>query len=93
MSPLRNGVIFVCSHVVRGNAYIERIGCSIMLLSEIQAFLLDMDGTVYLGPEPIPGAAAFIHYLQMQHIPFPVSYQQSFCRCRLLQQQTAQYGY
>lgn len=70
MSPLRNGVIFVCSHIVRGYAYIERVGCSIMLLSEIKAYLLDMDGTVYLGPNPIPGAAAFIHYLQAQCIPF-----------------------
>jgi len=41
-----------------------------MLLSEIKAFLLDMDGTVYLGTEPIPGAAAFIQCLQAQHIPF-----------------------
>lgn len=41
-----------------------------MLLSEIHALLLDMDGTVYLGPEPIPGAKEFIHYLQVKNTPF-----------------------
>lgn len=29
-----------------------------------------MDGTVYLGPNPIPGAASFIHYLQETKTPF-----------------------
>ena len=41
-----------------------------MRISDIHAFLLDMDGTVYLGPEPLPGAAAFIGYLQERGIPF-----------------------
>lgn len=41
-----------------------------MRLCDIQGFLLDMDGTVYLGPHPIPGAAAFIQYLQKTEIPF-----------------------
>lgn len=29
-----------------------------------------MDGTVYLGPNPIPGSASFIQYLQHAGIPF-----------------------
>ena len=29
-----------------------------------------MDGTVYLGPKPIPGAAAFIRFLQKENYPF-----------------------
>ncbi len=33
-------------------------------LSELQAFLLDMDGTLYLGPEALPGAAGFIETLR-----------------------------
>jgi len=41
-----------------------------VLFEDIQAFLLDMDGTVYLGPNPIPGSASFIQYLQHAGIPF-----------------------
>lgn len=33
-------------------------------LDSIRSFLLDMDGTIYLGPHPIPGAAAFIQHLR-----------------------------
>ncbi len=33
-------------------------------VSELSHFLLDMDGTVYLGPNPIEGAARFIAYLR-----------------------------
>ncbi len=38
--------------------------------ANIQSLLLDMDGTVYLGTQPIPGAADFIQYLQTAGIPF-----------------------
>lgn len=34
------------------------------LLGEIQAFLLDMDGTLYLGPHALPGAPEFIDTLR-----------------------------
>ena len=33
-------------------------------LAGLKYFLLDMDGTVYLGPSPIEGAPAFIRFLQ-----------------------------
>jgi HAD superfamily hydrolase (TIGR01457 family) len=33
-------------------------------LARLRFFLIDMDGTVYLGPNLIPGAADFIAYLQ-----------------------------
>ncbi len=33
-------------------------------LTELRFFLLDMDGTVYLGLNPIPGAADFIQFLR-----------------------------
>lgn len=33
-------------------------------LKALRAFLLDMDGTLYLGEAPIPGAPAFIRYLR-----------------------------
>lgn len=33
-------------------------------VGELRHFLLDMDGTVYLGPHPIPGAAAFVRHLR-----------------------------
>ncbi|GMV99179.1 MAG: acid sugar phosphatase [Candidatus Hydrogenedentota bacterium] len=32
-------------------------------LHTIESFLLDMDGTIYLGPKPLPGAAEFIAFL------------------------------
>jgi len=41
-----------------------------MLLSNIRAYLFDMDGTIYLGPKPISGAAAFIRHLQENGVPF-----------------------
>jgi NagD protein len=33
-------------------------------------YLIDMDGVIYRGSEPIPGAAEFIDYLQEERIPF-----------------------
>lgn len=33
-------------------------------------YLIDMDGVIYRGSEPIPGAAEFIRYLQEDRIPF-----------------------
>ncbi len=39
-------------------------------LRDIQAFLLDMDGTVYIGPRVLPGAVEFIAYLQARRTPF-----------------------
>src|SRR5690348_13356669 len=33
-------------------------------------FLLDMDGVIYRGEEPIPGARAFIHHLRERNTPF-----------------------
>ena len=33
-------------------------------------YLIDMDGVIYRGSEPIPGAAEFIRYLQDDRIPF-----------------------
>ncbi|MFN3649497.1 MAG: HAD-IIA family hydrolase [Armatimonadota bacterium] len=38
--------------------------------SERRGFLLDMDGVIYRGDEPIPGAAEFIHSLRERRIPF-----------------------
>lgn len=40
------------------------------ILKDLQGFLFDMDGTIYLGPNAIDGAADFIHYLQEQAFPF-----------------------
>jgi len=33
-------------------------------------FLLDMDGVIYRGDEPVPGAAEFVHSLREREIPF-----------------------
>jgi NagD protein len=33
-------------------------------------YLIDMDGVIYCGSEPIPGAADFIRYLQEEQIPY-----------------------
>lgn len=35
-----------------------------------QGYLIDMDGVIYRGSEPIPGAADFIRYLQEEGIPY-----------------------
>ena len=41
-----------------------------MQIDDVKALLLDMDGTVYLGPNPIDGAPEFVKYLQDAGIPF-----------------------
>ncbi|MFN3323688.1 MAG: HAD-IIA family hydrolase [Bryobacteraceae bacterium] len=33
-------------------------------------YLIDMDGVIYRGSEPIPGASEFIRYLQAEEIPY-----------------------
>jgi HAD superfamily hydrolase (TIGR01450 family) len=37
---------------------------------KVSGFMIDMDGTVYKGGDPIPGAADFISYLKEKGIPF-----------------------
>jgi HAD superfamily hydrolase (TIGR01450 family) len=39
-------------------------------LNNIEGFLLDMDGTIYLGEQPLPGSHDFLNYLQQKKIPF-----------------------
>ena len=39
-------------------------------LEGVKGFLIDMDGTIYKGMEPIPGAKEFISYLKAKNIPF-----------------------
>lgn len=39
-------------------------------LSGVKAFVLDMDGTVFLSEQLLPGARDFVGYLQAQQIPF-----------------------
>ncbi len=39
-------------------------------IEEIQCFLLDMDGTIYLGNRIIPGAIEFINYLKSSNRKF-----------------------
>ena len=39
-------------------------GASVQGLAALRYFLLDMDGTLYLGANPIDGAAAFVQYLE-----------------------------
>jgi 4-nitrophenyl phosphatase len=36
----------------------------------MKGFLIDLDGTLYRGHEPIPHAAAFIQWLQQHHMPY-----------------------
>lgn len=37
---------------------------------DINLFVLDMDGTIYLGERLLPGALEFIDYLKMRRLPF-----------------------
>ena len=39
-------------------------------LSEIKCFVLDMDGTVFLGEQLLPGALAFLEHLDRSDTPF-----------------------
>ncbi len=39
-------------------------------INSIKAFVLDMDGTIYLGENLLPGAAEFIYQLQREKKPF-----------------------
>ena len=48
----------------------ERFNTTLMLLRDVHGLLLDMDGTVYLGPDPIAGASRFIQHLQETSVPF-----------------------
>lgn len=41
-----------------------------MIMTNIKGYLIDLDGTVYLGNKAIPEAKDFIEYLQKNHIPF-----------------------
>lgn len=36
----------------------------------MNGFLIDLDGTLYRGHEPIPGAAAFLQWLQQEQLPY-----------------------
>ena len=39
------------------------------VLSSVKGFLIDLDGTIYVGDQLIPGAKAFVHRLREQQIP------------------------
>jgi 4-nitrophenyl phosphatase len=39
-------------------------------LRSIKRFIIDMDGVLYRGHEPVPGAKEFLKYLQEQGVPF-----------------------
>ncbi|MGH8835825.1 MAG: TIGR01458 family HAD-type hydrolase [Actinomycetes bacterium] len=39
-------------------------------MGDVRAVLLDLDGVVYVGEEPLPGAAATVDWLTRQRIPF-----------------------
>ncbi len=41
-------------------------------LSRIRGFLVDMDGTLYIGPEALPGAVAFMETLRARGLPHTV---------------------
>ena len=40
------------------------------LLSKTHCFLIDLDGTLYLGEELLPGAMEFIEILKERELPF-----------------------
>ena len=41
-----------------------------LALNQVKAFVLDMDGTIYLEDLLLPGAVEFVHYLQEAQIPY-----------------------
>lgn len=45
-------------------------GSNLDKLSSIKSFIIDMDGVLYRGHEPVPGAKEFLKYLQEQGLPF-----------------------
>lgn len=41
-----------------------------MNLRAIRAFILDMDGVLYTGSQPLPGAVEFLSFLRQKEVPF-----------------------
>ena len=39
------------------------------LVSKLQGFLIDLDGTLYVGEQLIPGTGEFVHRLSERQIP------------------------
>jgi 4-nitrophenyl phosphatase len=39
-------------------------------LAHIRALLIDLDGVLWVGQEPLPGVRAFFEFLRARHIPF-----------------------
>jgi 4-nitrophenyl phosphatase len=39
-------------------------------LGNVRCFLLDMDGTLYLGDQLLPGAKEFLHYCETNAISY-----------------------
>ncbi|WP_163526738.1 TIGR01457 family HAD-type hydrolase [Halobacillus ihumii] len=39
-------------------------------MKKYKAYFIDLDGTMYRGKDPIPGAAEFVKFVQAQSIPF-----------------------
>lgn len=37
---------------------------------DYQGYLIDLDGTIYLGKEPIPAGKRFVEQLQEKDLPF-----------------------
>ena len=63
-------------------------------MKHYQAYLIDLDGTMYKGTDEIDGAAQFIDYLNNNHIPHlyvtnnstktPVQVTENYVRCILM---------
>ncbi len=45
-------------------------GSDLDMLRAIKSFVIDMDGVLYRGQEPLPGAQDFLNHLQEQGVPF-----------------------
>jgi 4-nitrophenyl phosphatase len=45
-------------------------GSDLDKLRSIKSFVIDMDGVLYRGQEPLPGAQDFLNHLQEQGVPF-----------------------
>jgi 4-nitrophenyl phosphatase len=42
-------------------------------LGDVEALILDIDGTLLRGPQPVPGLSGFFTFLRSRHIPFVVA--------------------
>jgi 4-nitrophenyl phosphatase len=64
----------------------------ISFLTSIHALLIDADGTLWQGTEPLPGLIQFFHFLETQQISFQIATNNSTAPARYYRDRLAGFG-